>query len=461
MNNMKRRSLLFGTTAALVGAGLRPVFAQTAPARDPSLLTTTLTPFGAERAGNADGTIPAWTGGITSAPAGYVSGTPRPDPFADDKVQFSINAQNVAQYADKLPQGAVEMMKRYPTYRVDVYPTHRPHALPNYVYDNIARNVTRAQLSADGTAVSGAFGGVPFPIPANGSEVMWNHLTSYQGEGLKALNSNYVVASSGQKYLASLATVVSDFPYYHKDASAEDFKGIYKQYIVDTIAPAYQAGVAILAVQQLDSKAHPPKTMQYLPGQRRVREAPDLAYDNPNFLDGGVGNFDETFVYDGRMDQYDFKLVGKKEIYVPYNNNRSFLASYDTQLGPHHYNPDVLRWELHRVWVVEMTLLPGARNVDARRVMYVDEDCWVALACDIYDASGAYWKFLHAFVINASELPTTLANATNVNYDLHKGDYAYNVGCDPSVTELQFKFTPPLAQSYFSSQTLVSLQGGN
>ncbi len=460
MKNINRRSLLMGTTAAAIGAGFRPAFAQAA-APDASLLSTTLTPFGGERAGNADGSIPAWTGGYSTVPAGYVSGQPRPDPFADDKVLFSITAENVAQYADKLPQGVIEMMKLYPTYRLDIYPTRRSHAMPQYVYDNIALNVTRAQISADGTAVSGAFGGVPFPMPSNGAEVMWNHLTAFQGEALKVLNSNYVVTNSGQKYLASLTTVTSDFPYYHKDGSADAFNGIYKQYIVDTLAPAYQAGVALCITQQLDAKAHPPKTLQYLPGQRRVREAPDLAYDNPDLLAGGIGDFDEGFVYDGRMDQYDFKLVGKQEVFVPYNNNRCFLTSFDDQLGPKHYSPDVLRWELHRVWVVDMTLLPGARNVDARRVMYVDEDCWVALACDVYDASGAYWKFIHAFVINAFELPTNLANATYALYDLHKGNYVYNVGCDPSVDSLQFKFIDPLPEDYFSSQTLVSLAGGN
>ena len=462
MKTINRRSMLLGTTAAAIGAGarLKPAFAQTA-AKDPSLLTTTLPPFGATRAGNAYGSIPAWTGGYTTVPAGYVTGAPRPDPFASDAKLYSIDASNIAQYAGKLPQGVAEMIKLYPTYRVDVYPTHRSHAMPQYVYDNIAQNVTRAQLSADGTAVSGAYGGVPFPMPDNGAEVMWNHLTAFQGESLKALNSNYVVASSGQKYLASLATVTSDFPFYHKDGSPQNFSGIYKQFVVDTLAPPYQAGLALMSIQQLDAKANPPKTMQYLPGQRRVREAPDLAYDHPNILAGGIGNFDEDFVYDGRMDQYNFNLVGKKEIVVPYNNNGCFLASYDTQLAAHHYNPDVLRWELHRVWVVEMTLLPDARNVDAKRVMYVDEDTWVALACDVYDASGAYWKFIHGFVFNCFELPTNLANATSVVYDLHKGDYSYNVGCDPSVTSLQFKFLDPLSQSYFSSQTLVSLQGGN
>jgi len=98
--------------------------------------------------------------------------------------------------------------------------------MPQYVYDNIALNVTRAQLSAVGSAVSGAFSGVPFPMPSNGAEVMWNHLTAFQGEALKVLNANDVVASSGQKYLASLTFVTSDFPYYHRGGSADAFNGI-------------------------------------------------------------------------------------------------------------------------------------------------------------------------------------------------------------------------------------------
>jgi len=463
MSKLNRRSFLLASTAGVaIASSVKPAAAQTVN-KDPALLKTTLTPFGSERAGNADGSIPAWTGGYSTVPAGYVSGQPRPDPFADEKPIRSINAANMAQYSDKLSVGVQQLMQRFPsTFRIDVYPSHRTHAMPQFVYDNAALNVTRAQISADNTAVTGAYGGPPFPIPSNGAEIMWNHLTAFQSASLKALNSNFVVPNGGSKYLASLATVTSNTPYYFQGGSPDSFNGIYKEYIINPVAPPYQVGNAILVVSPLNAADHPPKSLQYLPGQRRVREAPDLAYDNPNFLNGGVLNFDETFVYDGRMDQYDFKLVGKKEMYIPANGNKCFLTSYDEQLSANHYNPDVLRWELRRVWVVEMTLLPGARNVDARRTMYVDEDTWVAVMCDVYDSGGSYWKFLHSIVILAYEMPTTLANATTVSYDLHKGDYSYNVGCDPSVTDLQYKLSlDQLPQNYFTPNTLISLQGGS
>ena len=72
-----------------------------------------LTPVGAEKAGSADGLVPAWTGGITKGKDGwYYEGKlrvpfskfdpkkmgHRPDPFADDKILFTVNAQNMAQY---------------------------------------------------------------------------------------------------------------------------------------------------------------------------------------------------------------------------------------------------------------------------------------------------------------------------------------------------------------------------
>jgi hypothetical protein len=463
MSKLDRRSFLLASTAGVaIAASAKPATAQTVN-KDPNLLKTTLTPFGSERAGNADGSIPAWTGGYTTVPDGYVSGQPRPDPFANEKPILSITAANMAQYTDKLAVGAQQLLQRFPsTYRIDVYPSHRTHAMPQYVYDNAALNVTRAQISADGTAVTGAYGGPPFPIPSSGAEIMWNHLTSFQAVSLKAMNGNWVVPNGGSKYLASQATVTANLPYYDPNGSPDTFSGIYKEYIVNPVAPPYQIGNALMAIQQLNAAEHPPKTMQYLPGQRRVREAPDLAYDNPNFLIGGVTNFDETFIYDGRMDQYDFKLVGKKEMYIPANNNKCFLSSYDEQLGDNHYNPDVLRWELRRVWVVEMTLQPGARNVDARRTMYVDEDTWVAVLCDVYDSAGSFWKFFHSICLLAYEMPTTLANGTNVAYDLHKGDYAYNVGVDSSVTDLQYRLSKdPLPSSYFTPNTLISLQGGS
>ena len=64
-----------------------------------------LTPLGAERAGNASGTIPAWEGGYTQVWPGYQSGQPRPDPFASEKPLYRIDADNMATHAAELTEG--------------------------------------------------------------------------------------------------------------------------------------------------------------------------------------------------------------------------------------------------------------------------------------------------------------------------------------------------------------------
>src|SRR5579862_6713465 len=117
-----------------------------------AMLKNVLTPVGAERAGNADGTIPAWSGGYVTPPSGYREGDPRPDPFAGDKPLFSITAKNLDTYADRLPEGAKALLRKYPDYRMDVYPTHRSAAAPASVYANIFLNATRAHAAPAGIA---------------------------------------------------------------------------------------------------------------------------------------------------------------------------------------------------------------------------------------------------------------------------------------------------------------------
>src|SRR6185503_18298037 len=134
-------------------------------AHEAAKLKSTLTPVGAEKAGNKASTIPAWDGGLAKAPPGYKNGDVRPDPYADEKPVLSINAKNMVQYADKLTDGVQALMKKYPDFRIDVYPTHRTAAAPQSVYDNTFRNATQAKTVDGGHGVEGAWGGIPFPIP--------------------------------------------------------------------------------------------------------------------------------------------------------------------------------------------------------------------------------------------------------------------------------------------------------
>ena len=104
------------TTLALglsLGLGSNLALAKITAEEAATLGGDTLTPVGAERAGNADGSIPPWTGGLTEFPAGYVEGERLVDPFADEEPLFTITAENVDQYADKLTPGQIAMFKRY------------------------------------------------------------------------------------------------------------------------------------------------------------------------------------------------------------------------------------------------------------------------------------------------------------------------------------------------------------
>src|SRR5437016_1340874 len=143
-------------------------------AEEAKQLGTTLTPFGAEKAGNKEGTIPEYTGGLTTPPPGFVKGPgakTRPDPFPEDKPLFSIDAKNMDKYADKLTEGAKAMMKKYPNFRIDVYPSRRTVAYPQSVLDNTLKNATRCKTVEDGLAITPeCAGGIAFPIPKTGYE---------------------------------------------------------------------------------------------------------------------------------------------------------------------------------------------------------------------------------------------------------------------------------------------------
>ncbi len=422
-------------------------------AEEAAKLKSTLTPFGAEKAGNKDGSIPAWTGAYTKSPAGYQNGMPRPDPFADDKPRFSITSANLAQHADKLTDGVQALFKRYPDFRIDVYPTRRTAGAPQWVYDNTFANATRAKLAENATSVSGAFGGIPFPIPANGDEAMWNHRLSWSGESVAFNLRTFIVTADGRRALSSEGDELLQRPYYAKDGSLESYKGIYQlgRFIVS--GPGSKAGEAILAHDP--SAADKPRDIwQYLVGQRRVRKAPSVAYDTPDFVTSGVGLFDEAFMMFGPIDRHDYKLVGKRELYIPYNNNRSALAKIEDLVGPHFLNPDHVRWELHRVWEVEATLKPGKRHSVPKRKYYIDEDSWQIVLFDGWDAKGDLWRMNYSLTYLVPELPALVTNVMWGGYDLQTGAYYFNAAMNGAPTH--YKISGPKPEHIWSPEELAN-----
>jgi len=412
-----KHSLLFATALACGSAAYAAVTPEEAKA-----LGATLTPVGATMAANKDGSIPAYTGGLTKPPAGFVAGDGiRPDPFANEKPKFSITAGNMAQYADQLTEGAKELLKRNASYRIDVYPTHRSAAFPDAVLENTLKNATRAKTTGEGRAIEGAAGGYPFPIPKDGYEVMWNHLLRYKGLAFRIASESWNVDASGEPVLSTSSVITEDYPYYGPADSAE---GVYWRVLVDYTGPARRVGEKLIAIDSVNALDKPRRAWQYLPGQRRVKLAPDVSYDTPNPGSAGINTYDDVYVFNGAMDRFDFKLVGKKELIVPYNAYRLvYQSKAKDALMPKHLNPAVERWELHRVWVVEATLRPGYRHIYSKRVFYIDEDSWTALASDQYDAHGQLYRSQFDYLTPSYDVKAIFTN-TWVTYDFVAGVYS-------------------------------------
>lgn len=445
---MKQKALVaaLACAAAFNQAALAAVTAEEA-----AQLGKTLTPLGAERAGNKEGTIPEWDGGMTKAIPGTVKGKFPPDPFASDKPVLSISAKNMDAYADKLSEGTKAMMKKHAGYRIDVYPTRRTASAPQWVYKNTASNATRAKSAHGGLSVEGAHGGVPFPIPKTGNEIMWNHLLRWEGETYRMSPQAIVVSANGKRVLASRNDVVVKRPYYDREGSPEKTKEFWL-FRLTSKAPAFKAGESILLRNQLDMSEEGPQSWQYIVGQRRVRRAPSIGYDTPDFVASGANFFDEAYVFMGRQDRFDFKLIGKKEMYIPYNTNAFHHASIDEAFSENYLNPEKVRWELHRVWVVEAQVKEGKRHAVAKRRYYVDEDTWNAVLVDGWDAKGQLWKAQFSLPVVVPELPGVYQGPYGL-YDLLSGQWVMN-NARNEITP-QYELMPSMPDSYFTPDEMA------
>ena len=443
----------FRRTARAAGLGAGLLLLTTARAglsqADADRLGRDLTPLGGEKAGNADGSIPAWDGGITTPPAGYKVGDHHPDPFASEQPLFTITAANSAQYADKLTAGALALLKAYPDYSMPVYPSHRTASNPQRIYDATKQYATTAALTPGGNGITGAVIGIPFPIPQNGLEVVWNHLTRYRGiaaerfiaQAAPQRDGSYTLVQFDDEFLFNYCR--DDLPAAElaKQMQASNILIYFKQAVT---APPRLAGSILIVHETMDQVKEPRQAWLYNPGQRRVRRAPNVAYDNPGTAADGMRTSDQFDMFNGAPDRYDWKLVGKKEIYVPYNSYRlhSDRVKYSDILKPLHINQDLTRYELHRVWVVEATLKPGASHVYSRRTFYVDEDSWQLLAADQYDSRGQLWRVSEAHCINYYDA-LTFWSTLEVHTDLQAGRYlAIGLDNENKMYDFSLKRTP-------------------
>ncbi len=409
-----------------------PVMVATAAvsAEEAKKLGTTLTEFGGIMAGNAEGTIPAYTGGIKTFPADFKPNSGAwADPFKADKPVYRIDSKNAAQYADKMSEGQKRLLKLNPTtFYMDIYPTQRSAAYPEKFLKATVRNATGCNTLKEGLAIDVACrGGLPFPIPTKGIEMVWNQILHYQGETAVSTSASrsWVIDSSGKPTMTAEQSTYTDSVWYQTEQADRDPNVAYRAFSV-TKSPARLAGGATGLQDFIDPTVSPRKAWSYTPGQRRIKQSPEFSYDTPVASQGGLTLFDELFVVGGKLDRFDYKLVGKKEMYLPYNQYKSSFECPTLELAllAKHVNPVCERWELHRVWVVEATLKAGMRHAYSKRIYYFDEDMSAAANYDAFDQNGDLYRsiFNGVFQMYDKKLPWAVKT---VVYDFNKNMYGY------------------------------------
>ncbi|QPG07061.1 DUF1329 domain-containing protein [Salinimonas marina] len=403
-----------------------------------------LTPLGGEKAANADGSIPAWDGGITKAPEGYSEGDHHPDPYPGDTVKFTITADNYKEYAEFLSEGQQALFEAYPeTYKMPVYQSRRSASNPQDVYAATKANATRAELIEGGNGLKGAVRGIPFPVPENGLEAIWNHILRYRGEAVQRYGGQAAVTSAGDYNVIGFDEQLL-IQYAKEGMTPEELLDdnilfMFKQKVTK---PARLAGTALLVHETVDQIKEPRRAWTYNTGQRRVRAAPNIAYDTPGTAADGLRTTDDFDMFNGSPNRYNWELKGKKEMYIAYNNYKlhSDEVSYDEILKPNHINPELTRWEKHRVWVVEASLKEGFRHVYQKRVFFIDEDSWQIQIADMYDNRGELYRVGVAYGVNYYDVPTQWSTL-DVYHDLNSRRYLA-IGLDNEEDIYDFSVRP-------------------
>lgn len=416
--------------------------------------------LGAERAGNESGTIPeysgkfqgSWPGMKGDGPAGY-----KPGPYADEKPKFTINASNMEEHADKLTPGQKALMEEYPDdFYMKVYPSHRDFKNRDWVCDVAKNNAVESELTDDGMGVTGTTGAPPFPMPQSGLEAIWNVINPHRAWTEQTVYDIANVYDNG-----SVAWGRAEFktlnPSNHPDP---DERGSYTDKInayfyQKFLLPARDAGFTAVGYQPNNFSDDATNSWQYQPGLRRVRQAPEVGFDYP-VPPAGMRNVDDDYLFNGSPERFTWKLVGKREYYVPYHNfkiNDPALSYEEDLIGERTVNPEHVRYELHRVWVIEGTLKDGVRHNYGKRVVYVDEDSWLALWADNYDKRGNLWRPNYVAYFYSPE-SWAFHRGVSVYHDLTAGTFEAGYLVNEAGEDNWWKINRELEPSQFSPEAL-------
>lgn len=433
---MRKQQLWKPLAASIALALSTSAYARVSP-EDVARLGNELTCMGGVAAGNEAGTIPPFSGKWQGTPPG-IDYTPNVgqhpvDPYPDDKPRLVITRQNWTQHQDKLTEGQIALFNRYPdTFRIPVYEGRRDFRYPNEICDVAKKNAAEAELIDDGLGFKGYMGPIPFPIPSGENmamQVLANHNYPYRAfteqtvvRDLANMNTDGEISWGRTSNTAlnvitlpeNIGKPVSDIMAYSDNA---------------TILPTRDKGKRTVSIEPMNFAQGQRLAWTYNPGTRRVRQLPEYGFDTPAAGTSGKMTIDQDRLMNGSPERYNWELKGKREIYVPMNTYRLHGkdVSYEQLLTKNHPNPDLMRYELRRVWVLEGTLKETHRHKFGKRVLFIDEDTWHGVISDFYDTRGelvnhGMVNYYYAFDMSAWQAGTSFFQ------DLATGGYvAYNL----------------------------------
>jgi hypothetical protein len=442
------------TTAGRIAGMLLALCASGAAAKaapdEAAKLGKELTPIGAEAAANKDGSIPAWA---PIKQKGALKGEYTSDAAHDaEKPLFTITKANMAQYGDLLTEGNKKLLTTYETYKMNVYPSHRDTTWPDEVNKATAENATVATLTGT-DVVEGAKLGFPFPIPKSGAEVIWNHKLKWRGENVRRYNNQLIVQPSGE---FQLTKIVEDVKFYYASIKnplpLSKTQNMFIKYLSQTIAPPRMAGTFILVHEKGGVGNEGRAAWLYSPGLRRIRRAPTVCCDNPYEGTDGHQFYDQVDMFNGVLERYNWKLVGKRELFIGYHGNKlaGNKVKFKDMAKGKHMNQDLARYEKHRVWVVEATLRSGTNHTFKKRVFYVEEDGWNIVAVDNYDSRDQLYQFQEGHYVVA---PNILSGGTvpELIYHFNSGRYFITAAANEDKPN---DFTVSFDDNYFEAATV-------
>jgi|TARA_Y100000816_G_scaffold292524_1_gene288337 hypothetical protein len=371
-----------------------------------------------------------------------------PDPFSDDEIIFTIDKENYMEFTENLlTPGQVEMFKLYPdSFKMNIYPSRRSCSVPPEV---IQLTKSNAVLTHEGEGIDGVIGSIPFPNPKEALHHLWNHILRYRGVNIYGSSPFYIVNQDGSINYGKGEAVAINFwnPFLQSN------QGLQGMIMSKVTHPPRLADASLLVIESLNAFETPRRAWVYNPGTRRVRRAPDIAYDYKPSSNQGLTTTDQFDGFNGAKDRYEWSLIGTQQRLMPYNAYKFHETVMEELLTPFHVNQDYLRYELVNVNVVQASLKKDKRHILPHRTMYFDLDSHNMLVEETFDDEKNIIAYREFPLINFYDQPMCLSIHA-ATYDFASRRYQLSSVRSIDLDKIEWRLETPHDEKMFTPEGL-------